>query len=131
MYSRRSKRGARGYLLKSGDEDELIAAIRTVNRGEALITPGLALNLIEEFRRLSQVLLPAHESNALTDGEMDVLRLIAQGKDNETVANQLHISANTVSNRLRSIYGKLHVHNRTQAALEALRRGWASLDEND
>jgi DNA-binding NarL/FixJ family response regulator len=64
----------------------------------------------------------------LTSGEMDVLRLVAEGADNQAIAAQLNVSSQTVANRLGVIYQKLHVNNRTQAALVALRRGWVELD---
>lgn len=65
----------------------------------------------------------------LTESEMAVLRLVARGVENEHIAQTLNYSVYTVANRLRTIYEKLHVNNRTQAALYALRHGWATLDE--
>jgi DNA-binding NarL/FixJ family response regulator len=124
------KAGARGYLLKDIDEEDLIAAIRAVHRGEALINPGLAVKLLDEFRRLSQVADETKDAENLTPGEMEVLRLVAQGADNKAVAEQLALSERTIANRLSTIYEKLHVNNRTQAALVALRRGWATLDND-
>ncbi len=120
------KAGARGYLLKDIDEQELVDAVRAVHRGEALIDPTLAARLLEEFRRLSQGAV----EEELTPGEMEVLRLVAQGLDNKSIARELNLAERTVTNRLSEIYQKLHVASRTQAALVALRRGWASLDEN-
>ena len=122
------KAGARGYLLKDIDEKELVEAIHAVHRGDALINPTLAARLLEEFRRLSQGEAP-EGTEELTEGEMQVLRLVAQGADNRTVAERLAISERTVANRLSEIYRKLHVNNRVQAALVALRRGWVSLEE--
>jgi DNA-binding NarL/FixJ family response regulator len=124
------KAGARGYLLKDVDEQDLIAAIRTVYQGNALINPSLAAKLLDEFRRLGQIADEADDVESLTQGEMEVLRLIAQGTDNKAVAERLTLSERTVANRLSSIYEKLHVNNRTEAALVALRRGWATLDED-
>ncbi len=121
------KAGARGYLLKDIDEQELVDAVRAVHRGEALIDPGLAARLLEEFRRLSQ---SAADVEDLTPGEMDVLRLVAQGLDNKSIARELSLSERTVANRLSEIYQKLHVASRTQAALVALRRGWARLENH-
>ncbi len=123
------KAGARGYLLKDVDEQVLVDAVRAVHRGEALIDPGLATCLLEEFRRLSRGEGPREEE--LTDGEMQVLRLVAQGLDNKAIARRLNLSERTVINRLSEIYQKLHVASRTQAALEALRRGWATLDREE
>ncbi len=122
------KAGARGYLLKDVDEGELLEAIRAVHRGEALINPGLATKLLDEFRRLGQAAAEAGDVERLTQGEMDVLCLVAQGASNKEIAAQLHLAESTVSNRLSNIYQKLHVNSRTQAALLALRRGWAKLE---
>jgi DNA-binding NarL/FixJ family response regulator len=125
------KAGARGYLLKDIDEQDLVAAIRAVHRGEALINPSLAVRLLDEFRRLSQWTDQAKEPESLTRAEMEVLRLVAQGADNKAVAERLALSERTIANRLSSVYDKLHVNNRTQAALVALRRGWATLESDE
>lgn len=125
------KAGARGYLLKDIDEQDLIAAIGSVHRGEALINPGLAAKLLEEFRRLSQITAGVQDLEDLTPGEMEVLRLVAQGADNKAIAVQLCLAERTVANRLSCIYEKLHVNSRTQATLVALRRGWATLNEDE
>ena len=125
------KAGARGYLLKDVDEQDLVDAIKAVYRGDALVNPSLAANLLEEFRRLSQADVQTEDSEGLTQGEMDVLRLVAQGEDNRAVAERLVLSERTVANRLSTIYEKLHVNNRTQATLVALRRGWVQLDQEE
>jgi DNA-binding NarL/FixJ family response regulator len=123
------KAGARGYLPKNTDWQDLLGAIRAVHRGEAVIPPELATGVLDEFRRMSQ----SHSAGAegLSPGEMDVLRLLAQGADNRTIARELALAEKTVANRLSNIYNKLHVSNRTQAALYALRQGWASLDPEE
>ena len=118
--------GARGYLLKTVDAGELIAAIEAVHRGDYLIDPIIASRVLSEFH-LSVPELP--RSEPLTEGEMAVLRLVAHGVENQEIAEALNYSVYTVANRLRTIYEKLHVTNRTQAALYALRQGWATLDE--
>ena len=123
------KAGARGYLLKDIDEQDLIAAIRAVHQGDALINSSLAVRLLDEFRRISQMTDEMEDSEGLTQAEMDVLRLVAQGADNRAVAQQLALSERTVANRLSNIYEKLHVNSRTQATLVALRRGWVTLDD--
>jgi two-component system, NarL family, response regulator LiaR len=118
--------GARGYLLKTVDAVELIAAIEAVHRGDFLIDPIIAARVLSELH------LPfndCQECVPLTEGEMVVLRLVAQGVENQDIALALNYSVYTVANRLRTIYEKLHVTNRTQAALYALRQGWVSLDE--
>jgi DNA-binding NarL/FixJ family response regulator len=124
------KAGARGYLLKDADEQELIEAIRSVNQGAALVKGELATQLLDEFRRLSRVADDA-DAERLTPVEMDILRRVAQGADNRTIADQLSLSENTVAKRLSDIYQKLQVSNRTQAALTALRHGWARLEPDE
>lgn len=118
--------GARGYLLKTVDAEELIAAIKAVHRGDYLIDPLIAARVLSDLH-LGVPDLPRIEP--LTEGEMVVLRLVAQGVDNRGIAQVLGYSVFTVANRLRTIYTKLHVTNRTQAALYALRQGWVGLDE--
>lgn len=125
------KAGARGYLLKDADEQDLIDAVRAVHRGEALIEPSLATRLLAEFRRLSHDQSEVGSAEELTKGEMEVLRLVAQGSDNKTIADQLALSEKTVANRLSNIYQKLQVNNRTQATLLALRRGWVTLEQEE
>lgn len=121
--------GAAGYLLKDVDAADLVAAIRSVHAGQAHIDPGLARCVIEEFRRLGET--QSHVDpplQFLSSGEMDVLRLVAQGCENAEICAALSLAYSTVGNRLNAIFQKLHVNNRTQAALEALRRGWTTLD---
>jgi len=119
--------GARGYLLKTVDARDLIAAIEAVHRGEYLIDPIIAARVLSELHLGMPPQAPRVEP--LTEGEMAVLRLVAQGVENEHIAQALYNSVYTVANRLRTIYEKLHVTNRTQAALYALRQGWAALVE--
>lgn len=118
--------GARGYLLKTVDAGELIAAIRAVHRGDYLIDPIIAARVLSELR-LAMAGPPRVEP--LTENEMAVLRLVAQGVGNKDIAEALNYTVHTVSNRLRTIYEKLSVTNRTQAALYALHQGWTALDE--
>jgi len=118
--------GARGYLLKTVEARDLIAAIEAVQRGDYLIDPIIASRVLSELH-LGMPESPRIEP--LTEGEMAVLRLVAQGVDNQDIAQALNYSVYTVANRLRTIYEKLHVTNRTQAARYALRQGWAALDE--
>jgi NarL family two-component system response regulator LiaR len=119
--------GARGYLLKTVDAGELIAAIEAVHRGDYLIDPIIASRVLSEFHLAAPP--QGLRSEPLTEGEMAVLRLVAHGVENQEIAQALNYSVYTVANRLRTIYEKLHVTNRTQAALYALRQGWAALDE--
>ena len=119
--------GARGYLLKTVDSEKLIAAIEAVHRGDYLIDPIIAARVLSELHLAKPPQAPQVEP--LTESEMAVLRLVAQGVDNQEIAQVLNYSVYTVANRLRTIYEKLHVTSRTQAALYALRQGWVPLDE--
>lgn len=123
------KAGARAYLLKDADSDELLRAIRAVAAGEAVLNPTIALRMMEEFRRQQNDPVGADGITALTEREQDILRLVAQGLDNNDISERLSLSEKTVRNRMTVIFEKLHVNNRVQAALYALRRGLARLDE--
>jgi NarL family two-component system response regulator LiaR len=119
------KAGALGYLLKDASPQELLQAIRDVYRGEPSLDPIIALKLIHELKRPTDLPLA---SESLTEREMEVLRLIARGLTNQEIAEMLGISERTVRTHVGNILGKLHLANRTQAALYALRKGLASLN---
>lgn len=120
------KAGAKAYLSKDIGAKELIRKIRLIHQDETLNDPDMAKKVIAEFGRLAQKVNKL-EAEKLTPGEMDVLKLLAQGEDNKTIAKHLDLSEKTVANRLGDIYQKLRVNNRIQASLFALRRGWATL----
>jgi NarL family two-component system response regulator LiaR len=122
------KAGALGYLLKDSGPRELIQAIRQVCRGEPFLHPLVARKLLEE---LSQPPTHPPTPDPLTDREVEVLRLVAQGHSNQEIALQLIISEATVRTHVSNILSKLHLASRTQAALYALREGLASLDDAD
>lgn len=120
------KAGALGYLLKDSSPQELIQAIRDVHRGEPSLHPTIALKLMNEINREQE--LPPTE-DPLTERELDVLKLIAQGYSNREIGEQLSLSERTVGKYSSNILDKLHLANRTQAALYALRTGIAHLDD--
>jgi len=120
------KAGARGYLLKDTTPPVLLQAIRDVHRGESSLHPTIARKLLQELNQPSD-LPPA--TDPLTGREVDVLRLVAQGLANEEIGERLFIAERTVRTHVSNILGKLHLANRTQAALYALREGLASLDQ--
>lgn len=119
------KSGAQGYLLKTIRSRELLSMLRGAVRGEAAITPALGGRMLEEFRRLSHQahLVPADEVIALTRREQEVLGLVAQGASDAEVGEALVISVHTVKSHMRNILSKLHLGQRHQAALYALREG--------
>lgn len=119
------KSGALGYLLKDSEPEELLRAIRDVNRGQSSLHPTIARKLVREMSQPSN--LPPAE-DPLTPREMEVLQLVARGMGNQEIADELVISVQTVRTHVSNILGKLHLANRTQAALYALREGIADLD---
>ncbi len=120
------KSGALGYLLKDSAPDDLLKAIREVYRGQSSLHPTIARKLVREMSQPSN--LPPAE-DPLTPREMDVLKLVAKGLGNQEISEELVISVQTVRTHVSNILGKLHVANRTQAALFALREGIADLDD--
>ena len=122
------KAGAMGYLLKDSEPEDLIAAIRKVNRGEPSLHPTVAKMVLEELGRpVKQPLTP----EPLTQREVDIIRLVAQGLSNRQIADQLVIGEATVRTHVGNVLNKLHLANRVQATLYALREGLTSLDELD
>jgi len=118
------KAGALGYLLKDSGPEELVQAIQQVHRGESSLHPSIARRLLQKLAQPSRR-DPVVE--ALTEREIDVLRLVAGGQSNRQIADGLCISEATVRTHVSSILSKLNVCSRTQAALYALREGLASL----
>ncbi|MBA2667085.1 MAG: response regulator transcription factor [Trueperaceae bacterium] len=123
------KVGARGYLLKDADADDLVDAIVRVAAGETLLNADMAASVLDEFKRYGELPRhPEHSISELTEREADILRLVAQGSSNQGIADGLGVSEKTVRNRLTEIFSKLRLNNRTQAALYALREGIATLE---
>ncbi len=122
--------GATGYLLKDTDSAQIVAAIRAVYRGESLIHPSVASKILAEFSLLAQRKgkKPGWVEHDLTDREITVLRLVADGKTNKEIANSLDLSEKTVKNHVRNIFHKLQVYDRTQAAILAIRKGLIELE---
>ena len=117
------KAGALSYLLKSASPDEVVDAVRAAGRREARLHPRIAQRLMSEVAGTEPSL------NALTRRELEVLKEIARGKDNQTIAADLDLSPKTVKTHVSNILGKLYLADRTQAAVYALRQRIVPLDE--
>lgn len=128
------KAGALGYLLKDTGPEELVQAIHEVYRGESSLHPTIARKLLQEIsgspeQPETRGRTVGNTVDPLTEREVEVLRLVAQGRSNQEIASQLVISEATVRTHVSHVLGKLHLASRTQAALYALREGLASLDD--
>jgi DNA-binding NarL/FixJ family response regulator len=115
------KNGAAGYLLKDSSIEEVAQAIRVVNEGQSLISPSMAVKLIDEFKQMSKPDRETGPALRLTDRELEVLRMVAKGLNNREVAKELFISENTVKNHVRNILEKLQLHSRMEAVMYAMR----------
>jgi DNA-binding NarL/FixJ family response regulator len=113
--------GACGYLLKDTPSGKLAEAIRAAVRGESVLEPSVATKVVAEFNRLSSLRAAegAAASTLLSARELDVLRQVARGRTNKEIASALHVTEGTVKNHLTSIFSRLGVLDRTQAALKA------------
>ncbi len=115
------KAGVSGYVLKDISPDLLIQAILGVSRGESFIHPSLTTKMFTEFNRLSSLSRQRNNPMGLTKREYDVLRLVAHGDSNRSIADKLYISEKTVKNHLTNIFQKPGVEDRTQAAIQAMK----------
>ena len=119
--------GARGYLLKDADKDEVVRAIVAVERGEAIFSPAIAQRMIQYFSAAPSVSSSKKQSDEfseLTERELEILNLIAKGDNNNTIANKLSLSIKTVQNYVSSILTKLQVADRAQAIVRAREAGF-------
>jgi DNA-binding NarL/FixJ family response regulator len=118
------KAGARGYILKDADEEEMMRAIRSVGEGEAIFSPAIAIRLMDYFTE-SRAQVPKDVFPELTEREREILRLIARGDRNAEIAEHFVISIKTVRNHVSNIYSKLQVADRAQAVIRARDAGLA------
>jgi DNA-binding NarL/FixJ family response regulator len=120
--------GARGYILKSARVETIISAVKATAAGESVLSSKIAGKLLQRIRELD---IPVKSSSvaavairtALTDRELEILKQLASGKSNHEIARDLSVSPNTVANHVAGILAKLHLENRIQAAVEAVRSG--------
>jgi NarL family two-component system response regulator LiaR len=121
------KAGATSYLLKTAGAREVIDAVRAAAHGESLLDPSVAARVLEELRGPSRQ--ASSPVNQLTPRETEVLTLVARGRSNRAIGDQLFIGEETVKTHISNILAKLHLADRTQAAIYALRKGLVPLDE--
>jgi DNA-binding NarL/FixJ family response regulator len=115
--------GARGYVLKDSDEEEMLASIRAVGRGEAIFSPAIATRVLAFFAASPSGGVPPQAFPTLTEREREILHLIAQGHPNPSIARQLSLSTKTVGNYVSNIFTKLQVADRAQAIIRAREAG--------
>lgn len=125
------KAGASGYLLKEISVEEVASAIRAVVTGQSLISPPMASKLLVEFANLARKAdeRPVLPAPSLTERELQVLELVANGMSNREIAGELFISENTVKNHVRNILEKLHLHSRMEAVVYAVREKLLDIDQ--
>jgi DNA-binding NarL/FixJ family response regulator len=121
--------GAAGYLLKDVPYQELVEAIRAVHAGESILHPAIARKVINRFASPAAAGAPGVEADQLSEREMEVLKLAAQGMSNMEIANKLALSVRTIQGHLSNIFSKMQVGSRTEAVIQALQRGWFTLEE--
>lgn len=117
--------GGRGYILKDADPDTMLRAIRAVANGESLLGPTIALKVMRQFAGIEKASI--NVLGELTPREIEVLKQIAEGISNKEIAQRLSISDKTVKNHINNILSKLHLYDRTQATLYAIRTGIAKV----
>jgi len=115
--------GASGYVLKDTAAQELVGAIRAVNQGDAFLYPSIARMLVEEYLQKVQSGEERGSYDGLTDREREVLRMVAEGKTNKEIADDLSLSVRTVQAHRANLMGKLHMHDRTELVRYAIRKG--------
>ena len=121
--------GAAGYLLKNVRAEELIRAIRAVHAGESVLHPAIARKVINRFASPTAKRAEEQTLEQLSERELEVLKLAARGMTNQEIADQLVLSIRTVQTHLSNIFGKMGVGSRTEAVLQALKKGWLSLED--
>jgi len=119
--------GAHGYLLKTADSLQLVEAVRAVHRGEPALDASITRKIVRQLASGRLAGAPS-AAEALTERELEVLRLAARGLTNKAIAHSLNLSDRTVQGHLANVYGKLHVGSRTEAVTEGLRQGWIVIE---
>ena len=121
--------GASGYILKTASPDQIISAVRATSAGQSVLSPQIAGKLLDRLRELDIPITAGGRGAAstiraaLTERELEIFTLLASGNSNQQIGDDLGLSTNTVSNHITSILAKLHLENRIQAAVQAVRSG--------
>lgn len=123
------KAGAHGYYQKDSDVEDLISAIEKAANEEVILSPELANRVLQEFRYISSTGNTKTGLASLQDREIDILRHVAAGKTNLTIAHDMGLAEKTIKNQLSIVFNKLNISNRTQAAIYALRNGLVTLEQ--
>ena len=121
--------GAAGYLLKNVRGRDLIEAIRAVNAGESVLHPAIARKVIDRFARPPREPTEEHGLDQLTERELEVLKLAAKGMSNRDIAHHLSLSIRTIQAHLSTVFSKMQVGSRTEAVVQALQKGWLTLED--
>ncbi len=121
--------GAAGYLLKDVGVQDLMEAIKTVYSGDSVLHPAIARKVLNKFKMPRGDISKETEVDLLTDRESTVLKMAAGGLSNNEIAQGLHLSVSTIESHLRTIFNKLGVGSRTEAVIEALKKGWLTLKD--
>jgi DNA-binding NarL/FixJ family response regulator len=119
------KAGARGYILKDADSLDVTRAIRAVSAGESVLDTAMTLKVFNQFKMMSEM-TEKNNPEGLTERELEILALIADGASNREIGDRLFLSEKTIKNYITSIFQKLQTNDRTQAAVYALQRGLIS-----
>lgn len=121
--------GAAGYLLKNVRGRDLVEAIRAVNAGESVLHPTIVRKIINRFARPPSELPEKPGPDQLTERELEVLKLAAKGLSNKDIARHLGLSIRTVQAHLSTVFSKMQVGSRTEAVVQALQKGWLTLED--
>ena len=121
--------GAAGYLLKDVGVADLVEAIKTVYKGDSVLYPTIAKKVLQKFRSYKPDAVREQPSDLLSERESTVLKLAAKGLSNNAIAHELHLSVSTIESHLRAIFNKLGVGSRTEAVIEAMKKGWLTLKD--
>jgi len=121
--------GAAGYLLKDVSSRELVTAIQSVHKGDVVLHPAVARKVLWRFQHARSERAEKEAPDLLTEREVAVLNMVAKGMSNSAIAEDLNLSVRTIESHLGTIFNKLGVGSRTEAAIQAIKKGWLTLEQ--